>query len=328
MLSVGDFDESSLVCRPEKRRPFRNMALTVFPGSIGAVDGPQGRRRDTCPIPAGMRAGDGLHCSHAPRPRHLLRRPAFEKPPFRRLVLRRRVDDGRVLPPGLPGEAAEGAELSLLPERRDRREGRLSPVHALPPRTRARPRPARPVRQPRRRSRDADRGRFPGRPRRRCARATRRRDRAPSAADLRRAVRRVARRIRADAPPADGQAAADRYGAADGRRRVDGRVRQRAPLQRPVPETLRTQSAAAAQRRPSVRRRRHDVSVALPAAVRVGRADALSRSGRSPASNASMRTAMRASWNCRAAATDASRAGCRLRTCRSASRSPSRYRPR
>ena len=44
------------------------------------------------------------------------------------------------MPPRLPGEAAESAELQLLPERRGRRESRLSTLHALPPRARARPR--------------------------------------------------------------------------------------------------------------------------------------------------------------------------------------------
>ena len=38
------------------------------------------------------------------------------------------------MPPRLPGEAAESAELQLLPERRGRRESRLSTLHALPPR--------------------------------------------------------------------------------------------------------------------------------------------------------------------------------------------------
>ena len=152
-----------------------------------------------------------------------------------------------VLPPRLPGEAAESAELQLLPERRGRRESRLSTLHALPPRL-----------APGHGLLDLS-GTLAD------AAATLIEDGFLNAHSVDALARRVgvterhlrrifgaqfgvAGRVRADAQVADGQAVADRYRAAGGRRRVHGRVRQRAALQRPVPAAVRPQSTPAAQR--------------------------------------------------------------------------------
>ena len=127
---------------------------------------------------------------------------------------------------------------SLLPERGGRRGARLPALPALPAGARARLCRGGCQSPPRAGGRGADRGRAPGGGEPSRSRRRARRHRPPPAPRLPAGVRRLARRLRADAAAAPRQAPAHRHGDARARRGDGERLREPAPLQRSLPHAL------------------------------------------------------------------------------------------
>ena len=169
--------------------------------------------------------------------------------PLRRLVLHRGRHHRDLLPAELPGGAAQAAEHEVLPERRRRPAGRIPGLQAVPAGRQPRLAAVERARRPGGPGHAADRRRR-HRPRRRAragrpARLQRPPDRAPAARRAR----------RGPAGPGPGAAGPDRppadrdQRAADGRRRVRGRVRQHQDVQRHRARGLRPLPDRAAQAR-------------------------------------------------------------------------------
>ena len=168
---------------------------------------------------------------------------------LRRTLLHRRAHDADLLPAGLPGEAAARAQRRVLPHRGGRRRSRVPPLPALSPEAEpGHPRLVRRARDRRPRA-AADRRRVARRRSRRSAgsRAARGHP-APSAAAVPAAPRRRAARGDPHPPRSHREASARRDRPRHGDDRVRRRLRQRAPLQRDVPRSLRPHAARAAAR--------------------------------------------------------------------------------
>ena len=156
--------------------------------------------------------------------------------------------DRHLLPAGVHGAHAAARELPLLPERGGGRARRVSARACAAGRS---SRPATRASTPTARLAQAAASLIEDG--RRCEdggldaispRA--RRHRPPPAPRVPAGVRRVARRVRADAAAAARQAPADRHGPARHRRRLRQRLREPAPLQRAVPQRYRMHARPAA----------------------------------------------------------------------------------
>ena len=149
----------------------------------------------------------------------------------------------------LPRADAQARKRPLLSHRRRRAGGRLPPLPALPPRNLARPRLlARQLQHGLPRPRP-DRGRRARRCQRRDPGGTARPRRAPTAAPVPRASRRLADRDRANPPHSAGETIDPGYAPADDGNRRRRRLRQRPPVQRDLPAALSTPAQVAAPRR-------------------------------------------------------------------------------
>ncbi len=161
------------------------------------------------------------------------------RPAVRRRVLRGREEHRHLLSSGVPGTNAAPRPLSLFRGRRSRRAGRVPTMPPMSPGTRPRSGPGRFQESCRPRHRRADRRWRDGR---RWEPRTPGRGVRPQLASAsphrRRRVGRLARRTRPDAAALTRQAASYGNAASHHRSGLCERIRQRPPLQRPVPRPL------------------------------------------------------------------------------------------
>ena len=174
-----------------------------------------------------------LHCPHENRHRDLLPRSGCSRCSLRRALLRRRDDDGNLLPAHLHGPHTAQRSLPVLRQRRRGGARGFPPVPAVPPRACPGARPGRCTGTDRAAGRGAHRGR---RPERRwqsgdaCPRARRQLATAPPRDPA--GIRRLTGRARSDPPATPGQAAPDRDESTHDRGCLGQRLRQRPAVQR------------------------------------------------------------------------------------------------
>src|SRR5271157_6264804 len=91
--------------------------------------------RSRCPKMARLSTPGRVHCLHENRHRDLLSCPGCSRRPLRRALLRRRDDDGNLLPAHLLGTDTGQRPLPVLRQRRRGRTRGFPPVPAVPPRS-------------------------------------------------------------------------------------------------------------------------------------------------------------------------------------------------
>ena len=219
--------------------------------------------------------------------RDLRTSPPVTRHPLRRPFLRRGRDHRHLLPARLSGSASEGRARALLPLRGSRREGGISPLPALSPRSVAGKSGMVGIPGHRAPRSAPDRGRGARRCRHGRPGATTRHRRPTSGPAVQSPRWRVAGTGRFDVPPSSREAADRRHRPAVRRGSPGGWVRQRPPLQRRVPRRLRSRTAraappAAGAGRSGSARRRSASAPQLPGPVRRDGTTGLSGAPRHP----------------------------------------------
>ena len=203
-----------------------------------------------CPKTASQRCGRRLQCRHASRCKTLLPRATDARCALRWALLRGRGVHTHLLPPGVHGQDAQATELPLLPQCGGSRVGGLPSVLALPARARAWQRQHRCERAARGGRCRPDRRRAAQREPHRPAGGAPGGKRSPFAPGVPERVRGFARRVRADATAAAGEAVVDRHRSA-GHSGSDGeRLRQLAAIQCVASNALPAHAFGSASPRP------------------------------------------------------------------------------